>query len=361
MPCYKTDVEAAQARMDAWWHHDVLDRPVVQITAPRAEPVVDPVPEPEPQTQAALIEWFTDPARVIPRNQRRLANTYFGGEAFPVMFPVSIGMVAITAAYLGCPYEIIDTHTAWAHPIVDEWAERPTFAFDPENVWWQRSERLLKAAVAANDGYFIGNPDFNGPTEILARVRGTEELALDFYDAPSQIKPALAEINQAWYDLWQAATAISHQAGGYFFMMRMWSDRPAVDLQSDFSCMMSEAMFDDYFLPFIAQQTEWVDRTIYHLDGPGAIRHLDSLLDLPDLDGIQWVPGAGADPAPAWIPLLQRIQEAGKLVYTYCDKAYARTMFESLDPEGLLLSIHGCENEGEARAILDAIPGWSKS
>jgi hypothetical protein len=73
------------------------------------------------------------------------------------------------------------------------------------------------------------------------------------------------------------------------------------------------------------------------------------------------VPGAGADPAPAWIPLLQRIQEAGKLVYTYCDKAYARTMFESLDPEGLLLAVHGCENEGEARAILDAIPGWSKS
>ena len=36
------------------------------------------------------------------------------------MVPVSIGMVAITAAYLGCSYEIIDTRTAWAHSIVDE-------------------------------------------------------------------------------------------------------------------------------------------------------------------------------------------------------------------------------------------------
>ncbi len=211
--------------MDAWWQHEVLDRTVVQIAAPRVD-----VPE--------------DPARVIPRNKRRLVNTYFGGEAFPVMFPVSIGMVAITAAYLGCPYEIIDTHTAWAHPIVDDWAERSPFAFDPENVWWQRSERL----------------------------------ALDFYDDPQRIKPALAEINQAWYDVWRAATAISHQAGGYFSWLGMGSNRPAVDLQSDFSCMMSEAMFDEYFLPFIAQQTEWVDRTIYHLDGPGATTSASSTI-----------------------------------------------------------------------------------
>jgi hypothetical protein len=30
-----------------------------------------------------------------------------------------------------------------------------------------------------------------------------------------------------------------------------------------------------------------VERTIYHLDGPDAIRHLDALLELPALDGIQ--------------------------------------------------------------------------
>ena len=356
---YKADIEIAQARVDAWWHHEVLDRPVVQIVAPREDVTNDAISEPEPETQEELLAWFTDPARVIPRNKRRMAQTYFGGEAFPVMFPVSVGMVAITAAYLGCPYEFVDTRTAWAYPIVDDWSDRPIFAFDPDNVWWQRSERLLEAAIEANDGYFVGNPDFNGPTEILARVRGTERLALDFYDEPEAIKPALAEINHAWYDVWQAATAIIHQAGGYFFWMGIWSDRPAVDLQSDFSCMMSEAMFDDDFLPAIAQQTEWVDRTIYHLDGPGAIRHLDSLLDLPDLDGIQWVPGAGADPAPAWIPLLQRIQEAGKLVYTYCDKAHARTIFESLDPEGLHLVVNGCEDPAEVDALLEQIPAWS--
>ena len=37
-------------------------------------------------------------------------------------------------------------------------------------------------------------------------------------------------------------------------------------------------------VPALDQQTRWVERTVYHLDGPGAIRHLDALLSLPELD-----------------------------------------------------------------------------
>jgi hypothetical protein len=32
--------------------------------------------------------------------------------------------------------------------------------------------------------------------------------------------------------------------------------------------------------------------SLFHLDGPGALKHLDSLLELDALDGIQWVSGA---------------------------------------------------------------------
>ena len=99
-----------------------------------------------------------------------------------------------------------------------------------------------------------------------------------------------------------SSSAICHRLGGWFFWMRIWSDRPAVDLQSDVSCLVSRELFDEYFLPFIEQQTAWAERTVYHLDGPGAIRHLDSLLALPRLTAIQWVPGAGAPGALALDP-----------------------------------------------------------
>jgi hypothetical protein len=353
---YKHDIEESKRRVEAWWHHEILDRAAVQVRVPRRQPSIAPVPAADPEDVEA---WFTDPELVLPRLKRQLANTYFGGEAFPVMFPVSINMVAITAAYLGSPLQFVNTSTTWSHPIVDDWARRPAFRFRPANRWWRVSERLLSAAVEQADGYYVGVPDLNGPSEILALLRGTERLALDLYDHPREIKPALTEIKRAWYDAWCAADAIVRQAGGHFFWMGIWSERPATDLQSDFSCMMSPEMFDAHFLPFLAEQTEMVERTIYHLDGPGAIKHLDSLLALPDLDGIQWVPGAGSAPAIEWIELLKRIQDAGKLVYAYCDKDHVQRLLTELRPEGLILIVDGCESESGAGALLENVERWT--
>lgn len=355
MNSYKQDIEACQRRVDAWWEHEIIDRAVVQVRVPRAPQSVEVTPEPED-----VEGWFTDPKLVVPRLKQDLANTVFCGEAFPVVFPVSISMVAITAAYLGSPLQFGSTRTTWSQPIIDNWEPRLAFRFDPANRWWQVSQRLLNAAVEQADGYYVGVPDLNGPTEILALLRGTERLATDFYDHPRQIKPALAEINRAWYDAWRAADAIAQRSGGHFFWMGIWSDRPATDLQSDFSCMMSPEMFDEYFLPYLAEQTEMVERTIYHLDGPGAIVHLDSLLALPDLDGIQWVPGAGAAQAVEWIDLLKRIQHAGKLVYAYCEADEVQALLRELDPEGLMLVVSGCETVEDAQALLQNVERWSK-
>jgi hypothetical protein len=122
--------------------------------------------------------------------------------------------------------------------------------------------------------------------------------------------------------------------------------------------MMSPAMFDEYFLPFLEEQTHMVERTIYHLDGPGAIKHLDSLLGLPHLDGIQWVPGAGAEPTVEWIPLLQQIQDADKLVYAYCNKENVRRLLRELRPEGLMLVI-SCDNMDEAEQLLENVQTWT--
>jgi hypothetical protein len=361
MTVYKEDVGESVRRVEAWWHHEVLDRAVIQVTAPGTP--VDPEaaqetspPEMDPE---ALERYFTDPPVVLPRLRRRLRETYYGGEAFPVMYPVSISMVAILGNYLGCPIRFVNERTTWSEPVLDDWDRRPAYRFDAANKWWQVTERLLSAAVEEADGYYVGAPDLNGPTEILSRLRSPQRLAFDLYDNPQYIQPALAEINQAWYDYWAACTAIAGRLGGNFSWMGIWSDLPSTDLQSDFSCMMSPAMFDKYFLPFIEAQTERVERTIYHLDGPGAVVHLDSLLRLPGLDGIQWVPGAGARPTVEWIPLLQKIQDAGKLVYAYCDPANVQTLLRELDPAGLML-VTSCDSVDEAERLLENVETWTR-
>jgi len=362
----KADWQQAEERMRAWWRGEIVDRAAIQVTAPRQDKEHDSVWPPRSLTpedipQEGLHDWFTDPGQVIPRLEAHVEATYWGGESFPVVFPVSTNMVAITAAYLGCPYRLVaGTHSGWADPLIEDWDIRPRFEFNPDSAWWLISKGLLEAAAARASGhYYVSIPDLNGPGEILARLRGTERLALDLIENPEHVRPALAEVNMAWLRYWQAAVGVVHQwIDGYFHWIGIWSDRPSVDLQCDFSCLISTHMFEEFFLPAIEQQTRWVERTIYHLDGPGAIRHLDLLLSLPELDCIQWIPGVGAPPVSRWIRFLRRIQAKGKLLQLFCEPGEVEILLSELEPEGLLL-MTSCGSEEHAKDLLSNVVRWT--
>jgi len=337
-----------QQRYEAWWQGEMVDRVLIAITAPKySRPEEQVLPD-------ELRDWWTNPERVIARGEAGIAATYYCGDAFPVLHPST--MVAITASFLGAPLRLIDERSSWCDASIDDWDARARLDYDPDNELWLTTKRLLAAAAERAVGnYYVGVPDLNGPGEVLARLRGSEPLAIDLIENQEHVLRAMSEVNQAWYRYWQASHGIVQQhVGGYVFWMGAWSELPAADLQVDFSCMISPEMFDQFFLPFVEEQTRWVPRTIYHLDGPGAIRHLDSLLCLERMPAIQWVPGAGAPPQSAWLPLLRRIQARGKRLHLSCSPYEVPILLQELEPQGLCLMVH-CESPEEAdRVLLDA-------
>ncbi len=93
-----------------------------------------------------------------------------------------------------------------------------------------------------------------------------------------------------------------------------------------------------------------LERSIFHLDGPDAVKHLDALLEIPELDAIQWVPGAGKPPALGWLPLLRRVQAAGKSLHISSPPEDVEALAEALAPQGLMISVEGTfasREEGE--------------
>jgi len=362
----KPDWQAAEERMDAWWAGAVLDRPVLLVRAPRKGmdfAAWDSQFLPQTTDPDAVNRWFLDAEEVVERWERIVDATFWGGEAFPVVYPMNTRIVSITAAYLGCPFEIHPiSHTAWSQPVIDDWATRKPLVFDPENIWWQRSRKLLNAAAQRASGrYYVGLPDLNAPGQAIAQLRGMQELAVDLVDYPDAVKQALAEANVAWRRYWEAANGVIHQwIEGYFYWMGLWSDRASIDLQCDFNVLISPRMFDEFFLPGLEEQTRWVERTIFHLDGPEAIRHLDALLALPRLAGIQWVPGGGKPPMSKWLPLLHRIQSKGKRLVLMCEPWEVDTLLSNLEPEGLLLSTR-CTSQAEAEKLLKLAHKWRRT
>lgn len=64
-------------------------------------------------------------------------------------------------------------------------------------------------------------------------------------------------------------------------------------LQSDISTMISQDDYRRFVQPFIREQCQKIDYTLYHLDGVGAMHHLPALLEIEELNAIQWTPGVG--------------------------------------------------------------------
>ena len=374
---FKPDFSQVQERMEAWWQDEVLDRIPVKVTAPKKEKKgsegwILSSAFPLSTSDGKLFEienkkkildledYFTDPEVVIPRIEGLIEKTYWGGEAFPVMFPVAVNMVALTAVLLGSSIKYIDTNTTWIGPNIKNWKKRKTFEFDPDNSFWKKCKILLEKASERGFGkYIIGIPDLNGPGEILSLLRGHTELCFDIIENPYEIFMAMREINDAWLRYWEACHGIVHQyMGGYTNMFSVWSKHPLTDLQCDFSCLISPEDFNRFFLPYIAEQTEWIDRTVYHLDGPGSLKHLDSLLSLPKLDGIQWIPGAGSARMSDWIELLQKIQNSGKKLIIICEKFEVEKLVKELKSKGLLIET-ACGSIKEAEELLKNVKKWT--
>jgi hypothetical protein len=119
-------------------------------------------------------------------------------------------------------------------------------------------------------------------------------------------------------------------------------------------------MFSRAILPALKRETEYLERSIYHLDGPEALRHLDAVLELPRLNGIQWVYGAGNEPAARWVDVYRKIQAAGKCMQVICtDMHDAQAVAEHLRPEGVWFSVGGSYPRDEAEAFLRWAERWA--
>jgi len=344
---YREDWPEAADRLARWWEGECLGRPAMQLTAPRDGAVWETLPEPPD-----IWEHWTNPRYVVPRTDQSIRNTAWSAEACPSAW-VNLGPISMTG-FLGTPVHV-DERTVWQSPIVDDWRSYE-LRFDPANDWWQIAQRLTRALAEAAEGkWHVANADVVEPGDAMSYLRGPARLCLDLLDGPHEkLRRVRDELTEVMWSFYEDLTGIvrAHMPGTASWL-GVWSPRRTATLQCDFSCMVSAEMFAEWFAPPLAELCRRLDHVIYHLDGPGALQHLDTLLSLPRLRAIQWVPGAGAEPQahPKWRPLLRRIIDAGVRVHLYVAPDEIEGLLSDLPPEGLFLQT-GCGSEAEAQDLL---------
>jgi hypothetical protein len=329
----------------------VLDRPPVRFYKHNAQ--FDAGLPLDRTRWTSLEERWLDTAYQIESFEASLVNRTFHAETFPVFSP-NLGPSVYSAFYAG-RLDFAET-TSWYHPVLTDLDDLSVLRGDPfANPYFQKLEEQTRAALArCADRYWVGYTDLHPSLDCIAAWRGIDALCLDLAEEPEKLAP-LVELSvrdfHRIFDHFDAMLQAAAQPSGTWINIPC---RGKLHIPScDVATMLSPAHFGGFSRPQLRRELAGMDRAIYHVDGRGVARHLDAILEHPEIQAIQWVQGLGPDwPILQWLPLLRRILDAGKSVLVDVPPEELDEFMRQMPREGVFLCLgvpEGTEPETLAR------------
>jgi hypothetical protein len=306
---WKENREESKTRYIDWWAGGGLIISMWEHLFKDGTPYTD-VPEP-PAPKDLNQRWF-DPEWRADHLHWQMSRNSYEADILPIA-NTQLGPGSL-AAILGADLEA-GPDTIW---IRHKEGFGDDIGFDPENRWWKLHLDLVRACKQRAQGrYLVGCPDLVEGLDTLAALKGNEEVLMDTVLRPEMLEEQVQKINDIYFDVFDRIYDIINEGGeSAFCYFSLWAPGKVSKLQSDISIMISSEDFRRFVQPYVRQQCQRIDYTLYHLDGVGAIRHLDALLEIDELNAIQWTPGVGEPQGgdPKWFDLYRRIRRAGKSV-----------------------------------------------
>jgi hypothetical protein len=346
----RNDIKEAKDRMAAWWEGEFKERPAIGYSYQK----------PEVTKVNHLDAWYLseNPDNIKEYVQMFLANSqnmHYGAEYIPTL-SMNYGP-GIMAGVLGCTPNFSRNRgraTVWfdtptpLEKIIDLLESAPINA---NNKWYSRILKVTETAAQLSDGQFsVAVTDLGGILDILVSFLSFKDIIVSMKRNPGLIDTCRAIIVDKWHKVYEGISAILDKYNlGTNGWLNAWCPEHYYPIQCDISASLSPKLFKQFVLPDLKEQTERLDKSIYHWDGPGQLKYADDLLSLPDLDGIQWVPGSnqpeGGD--DEWMPVYKKVQKAGKFLHFSHFPNFAKC-YRELDPQKVFaLSNFGSEISSE--------------
>lgn len=348
------DWEMRLKRQDAFWNNEIIDRPVVNISFWKSK---EEYPWPEPKEGSSIRDRWLDTELLAERTIAKMTNLEFFGDALPADCP-NLGP-EVFSSFFGCELAFSES-TSWSIPMLEDWAKADEIEYSTEGFYWKKLEEITDAYLEAGKGrFYVGVTDIHPGGDCVAAFRDPLKFNMDMIEYPEEAKRLIDRVTKAYFrffdyyyeKLVSNGQAISNWAG-------IVSTKKWYVPSNDFSCMVSKTMFDDIFLPGIIEECKHMEANIYHLDGPNALQHLDSLLEIKELNAIQWVYGSGNGRASDWMHVYKKCQAARKGLQLGLGLDEIDFFMENLRPEGLWIGVHGVENQEQAEAVIKKISTW---
>lgn len=351
----KPDYDECMQRVYAWYDFDMLDRPPVRFSAHNAEfNVIDQ----HHRWKTLKDRWF-DAEYQVDKYLESVRGKKLLGETFPIYWP-NLGP-NVYPCMLGGKVEFGEV-TTWAQPEMKEMSEEECakYVFSPDNEFFKKLEELTYLAIEKGKGQFtVGYTDIHHGTDCVDALRGTTNLFMDMYDEPEQTLKFVQHCSENFAEIFNHFNDIlvkNHQPSATWINIPSYEGFhiPGVDV----SAMLGEEQFRKFILPTLQAEVKVAKHNVLHMDGKGVARHLDDFLKIPEILAIQWVQGVGVDePIMQWVPLIKKIQSAGKGVVVDLKVSELDEFMDAVSPVGIYLCI-ASDDEEEQKEIIKSLLKW---
>jgi len=351
---YKPNFDEAMKRIEAWYKGEVVDRAPVRFHGHNTQYDFGGASDWSPDQWKA--HWFDFDA-VLERTAKEMELGSWLAETFPVFMP-NLGPT-IYSAFYGCELSFEET-TSWAQHFIHDSDDLAKLKLDRSNEYYRGIMTLTKKALEVAKGKFmVGYTDLHPGFDCVASWRDSQETCFDLIDEPEMVKQLLELSIQDFHEIYHEFDGVLKNAGQ---LSCTWMGIPSVGKMHipscDFAALISPDTFNEYNLPILQREVQGMTENIFHLDGPGVANHLDTLLSVPEIDAIQWVQGYGPErPIMQYVPMIQKIQQAGKSVVVDLDLQDLEPFINAVSPEGILLCINE-HDEVVQNDIINTLLKW---
>lgn len=332
-------VEKASNRVDAWFHQSIIDRPPVRFAHHNA--AFDSACVDQCRWGSLRERWF-DAEYQVDSFLKSIEGCTFKGETFPFFWP-NLGP-EIYAAFFGMDLEFGEI-TSWAKPTIEDIedpGQRSLLQFDPDNIYYKKLMEMTCVALEKCGGKaLVGVSSWSPGIDCIAGWRDPQELCMDLLTTPDEVHELLrrqiAPLKRIMDPFYEAIEQRGHPSIAW---MGIPSKKRCHISQTDFANMISPEQFRTFCLPYLRQELDAFEYNIFHMDGKGVANHVNELIAEPKINAIQWAQGVGDDePIMQWIPLIKKIQAAGKSVVVDLKPDELEEFIGQMDPEGIFLWI----------------------
>lgn len=346
----KPDCAEALERIATWLRGGILGRPPIRFSAHNSE--YSSNDRSLGRSWASPEQRWRDIVYQVDLFEHEIAHGSYLAETFPIFWP-NLGP-GIYAALHGSDVHFGDI-TSWTKPL----ANPRSAEMDWRHPFLVDLEAMTKLSLERSKGrWYTGYTDLHGSLDCLADWRSPQQLCMDLIDDPALVDHLLSVAEASFvpvYDHFDLMLKAAHQPSCNW--MGIPVDGRLHIPSCDFAFMISPRQYERFYKISLDHEVTSMTHNIFHLDGKGVARHLDSLLADSRIHAIQWVQGCGTDrPIMQWLPLIRKVQDAGKGIIVDLLPSELDEFIHSISPQGIYLCIDA--QIQDQQTIIDRVAHW---